>query len=195
MRWGFQAWLNSITLDFPLLDPNLNFAWDWILKHQWSWTGTWNWQNLKSIEFNSIFEKNILFKRKSNEEVLFATNLKNIHLFGFFIVIAWQFVSYIWILYHLRNHNDSMFKKNILDKHTLIQRKKTNIVTFYGQLFNFIMEMAFIFGLFIVFNFTIVENSLIPICMLITSSIYSMVEFFTSPEMKRVYWKNIWFRL
>ena len=145
--------------------------------------------------FNSIFEKNILFKRKSNEEVLFATNLKNIHLFGFFIVIAWQFVSYIWILYHLRNHNDSMFKKNILDKHTLIQRKKTNIVTFYGQLFNFIMEMAFIFGLFIVFNFTIVENSLIPICMLITSSIYSMVEFFTSPEMKRVYWKNIWFRL
>ena len=54
---------------------------------------------------------------------------------------------------------------------------------------------AFIFGLFIVFNSTFVENSLIPICMLITSSIYSMVEFFTSPEMKRVYWKNIWFRL
>ena len=95
-----------------------------------------------------------------------------------------EMIIYIRLYYTLWNHDEGMKNKITFDD--LRQRKRKNIITLSGQVISFFVE--FLVSLVIIaniFNQNLVDESLLPIVSITSTSVISIAQLWTSHELKR----------
>ena len=103
------------------------------------------------------------------------------HLF-----IPLELFIYMRIIYHLWKHDKENFQHKIITESTRQERNRKNVITLKGQVICFVIEMAFAIYLFIhTANFSFAEASVMPISLIIGSTIISIVQISSSHEMMR----------
>ena len=99
-------------------------------------------------------------------------------------MVVGEMIIYIRLCYTLWNHDEGMKNKISLDD--LRQRKMKNIITLSGQVISFFVEIFIsVLPFATIFNQNLVDASFFPISFIISTSIISIVQLWTSHELKR----------
>ena len=103
------------------------------------------------------------------------------HLF-----IPLELFIYMRIIYHLWKHDKENFQHKIITESMRQERNRKNVITLRGQVICFVIEMAFAIYLFIhTANFEFADASVMPITIIIASTIISIVQISSAHEMMR----------
>ena len=101
-----------------------------------------------------------------------------------------ELVIYMKLCYSLWKHDQGMKDKISDDDFRL--RKKKNIITLTGQVISFFTEFfASLLLILVMHNDLMVNASLVPIVRILSATVISISQFWTSHELKR-YLKNKW---
>ena len=97
-------------------------------------------------------------------------------------MVVGEMIIYIRLCYTLWNHDEGM--KNKISCDDLRQRKRKNIISLSGQVITFFVES--LLSLYaIVFSQNLIDVSILPILFITSTSIISVVQLWTSHELKR----------
>ena len=97
-------------------------------------------------------------------------------------MVASEMIIYIRLCYVLWNHDEGM--KDKISSDDLRQRKRKNIISLSGQVITFFVE--FLFPLYaMAFGQNLIDVSIFPILFITSTSIISVVQLWTSHELKR----------
>lgn len=136
--------------------------------------------------------------------ILFCTNvITHIHtpvkflrggiiIIGQLIIIG-ELIVYLWLLYQLRIHDKQKRKENIITSDIYLERKRKNVITLYGQMASFVVEI--VMSTYVIFhaliNQSITDPSVMTINTIATFTVIALTQFFTSHELRR-FVKEIW---
>ena len=97
-------------------------------------------------------------------------------------MVAGEMIIYIRLCYVLWNHDEGM--KDKISSDDLRQRKRKNIISLSGQVITFFVES--LLSLYaIAFSQNLIDVSIFPILFITTTSMISVVQLWTSHELKR----------
>ena len=97
-----------------------------------------------------------------------------------------EFIIYIWIIFHLWKHDRQVHQSGVITEHMKKERNQKNVVTLVGQIASFSVEIAFgIYTSIHVSNLSHIDSSVMPIFVIVGSTVISVVQICTSHEMKR----------
>ena len=95
-----------------------------------------------------------------------------------------EIIIYIRLCYVLWNHDEGM--KNKISSDDLRQRKRKNIISLSGQVISFFVEIFIsVLPFATIFNQNLVDASIFPVVFITSTSIISVVQLWTSHELKR----------
>ena len=98
-------------------------------------------------------------------------------------MVAGEMIIYIRLCYVLWNHDEGMKNKITFDD--LRQRKRKNIISLSGQVITFFVELLFPLFAIMTFSQNLIDVSFFPILFITSTSIISVVQLWTSHELKR----------
>ena len=100
-------------------------------------------------------------------------------------MVAGEMIIYIRLCYVLWNHDEGMKDKISFDD--LRQRKRKNIISLSGQVITFFVEFLISMYVLAIYQnlFDLSELSIFPILYIASTSIISVVQLWTSHELKR----------
>ena len=98
-------------------------------------------------------------------------------------MVAGEMIIYIRLCYVLWNHDEGMKDKISFDD--LRQRKRKNIISLSGQVITFFVELLFPLFAIMTFSQNLIDVSFFPILFITSTSIISVVQLWTSHELKR----------
>ena len=102
------------------------------------------------------------------------------------VMIIVELGIYVWIIWHLKRHDDDNVKMKIITEHMRQERHQKNVITLKGQAAGFIVEMAYVTYVAIhSTNFSLVDPSIMPISQIIAATTISVAQLLASHEMKR----------
>ena len=102
------------------------------------------------------------------------------------VVVIGELVIYLWILYHLYKHDKQKHEEGVITNDMVIERKQKNVITLYGQIASFVVEIVLSIYIIIHVSVTsITDPSIFPITNIVTFTIIALTQFFSSHEMKR----------
>ena len=133
-----------------------------------------------------------ILKGISNENIQDGKGLINFTGFVWLALIIVEAVCYVRIFRYI-SHHDKKIGSKVLSQAVLQQRKSRNVITFGGQVITFCLTfVAYILASFILNRseeFLGIEPAAYPLGIIFVSAARTMIQFFTSPEMKRYYLK------
>ena len=97
-------------------------------------------------------------------------------------MVVGEMIIYIRLCYTLWNHDEGMKNKITFDD--LRQRKRKNVISLSGQVIAFFVESLFPL-LVIARSQNLIDVSIFPILFITSTSIISVVQLWTSHELKR----------
>ena len=101
-------------------------------------------------------------------------------------LVLLELLIYLWIIYHLWKHDKENCEQNVITQQMRSQRNQKNIITLKGQVITFVIEIVyFIYIAVHTFNSAFVDASVMPISLMIISTVTSVVQILTSHEMMR----------
>ena len=100
-------------------------------------------------------------------------------------MVVGEMIIYIRLCYTLWNHDEGMKNKITFDD--LRQRKRKNIISLSGQVITFFVEFLISMHLIVINQnlFDLSDVSIFPILFITSTSIISVVQLWTSHELKR----------
>merc|ERR1711893_297630 len=103
------------------------------------------------------------------------------------LMIIGELIIYLWLLYQLRIHDKQKREENIITSDVYLERKRKNVITLYGQMASFIVEI--VMSTYVIFhaliNQSIADPSVMTINTIVTFSVIALTQFFTSHELRR----------
>ena len=86
-------------------------------------------------------------------------------IFGQLIIIG-ELVIYLWLIYHLRMHDKQKHQQGIITSSMVYERKRKNVITLYGQITSFVVEivLSIYIMIHVSVNQSIVDPSVFPYC-------------------------------
>ena len=150
------------------------FGWEKAIHYQdcmdMGWEQVHNLHDYDNQDFNSLMYKTLRFAPLMTGQTL----------------ILGELVIYLWIIYHLWNHDKKNFQDKIITNHMRKERNQKNIITLKGQVCTFLIEFAFTIYISIhARNFALVDPSAMAISLTICSTTISVVQILSSHEMMR----------
>ena len=110
------------------------------------------------------------------------------------IFIAFEFIAYIIIFWHLHKYNKDLKKEGQknrlgLSNEVIAKRKRCNVISFGGQFASFIIEIvgAITFHVLLEFHSSNAKNGYIPVVLITCGAILTIAFFIASPELRRFY--------
>ena len=101
-------------------------------------------------------------------------------------LVVVEFIIYIWIIFHLWKHDRQVHQSGVITEHMKKERNQKNVITLVGQIASFSVEIAFgIYTSIHVSNLSHIDSSVMPIFVIVGSTVISVVQICTSHEMKR----------
>ena len=109
------------------------------------------------------------------------------------VIITGELVIYLWLLYHLRLHDVKTHQEGVITAKMVSERKRKNVITLYGQITSFVVEivLSIYIMIHVSFNQSIVDPSVFPISNIVSFTIVALAQFFTSHDMRR-FVKETW---
>ena len=102
----------------------------------------------------------------------------------FQLLFVGEIIIYIKLYFTLRKHDEGM--KDLISTNDLRQRKRKNIISLSGQVISFFVEFfTSLYVLGIIFNQDFSDASLAPIVKIVSTSIVSISQLWTSHELRR----------
>ena len=102
------------------------------------------------------------------------------------IMIILELSIYLWIIWHLKKHDDVNCKNKIITEQMKRERHQKNVITLKGQAAGFVVEMAYVTYVAVhSSNFSLVDSSIMPISQIIGATTISVAQLLASHEMKR----------
>ena len=99
---------------------------------------------------------------------------------------------YVYLYQHLSDNDRKIEERGGLPKEEIFRRRKRNILTLYGQSFAFCIEAGFGFFFFMIqTRHNMDEFFMEPILVLVISTVISVAQFWSSPDLKRFYFPNM----
>ena len=103
------------------------------------------------------------------------------------VLIIGEFGIYLWLIYHLRLHDKQIHQTGIITATMVLERKRKNVITLYGQITSFVVEI--VLSIYIIIhvsvNQSIVDPSVFPISNIGSFTIIALAQFLTSHDMRR----------
>ena len=102
------------------------------------------------------------------------------------LLILGEISIYVWLIYKLCKHDKMSLKDGIITELTKRERNQKNVITLFGQVTSFFVE--FIVTVYIMVHITnnsSLDPSVMPISLIIASTLIAISQIVTSHEMKR----------
>ena len=98
-----------------------------------------------------------------------------------------------WRLYQLRLHDKQKYQEGIITSDMVLERKRKNVITLYGQTASFVVEI--VMSTYVIFhaliNQSISDPSIMTINTIVSFTAIALTQFFTSYETRR-FVKDVW---
>ena len=150
------------------------FGWEKAILFQFCMDIGWN--EVQAInQFNQEEDNDLFFKILRFAPLALAQAL-----------VIVEFIIYIWIIFHLWKHDRQVHQSGVITGHMKKERNQKNVITLVGQISSFSVEIAFgIYTSIHVSNSSRIDSSVMPIFVIVGSTVISLVQICTSHEMKR----------
>ena len=101
-------------------------------------------------------------------------------------LILLELLIYLWIIYHLWKHDKENCEQKVITQQMRNQRNHKNIITLKGQIITFVIEIVYFLYIAVhTFDSAFVDASVMPMSLIIISTVTSVVQILTSHEMMR----------
>ena len=101
-------------------------------------------------------------------------------------LILGEFLIYVWLLYQLWKHDKTSHNDGIITELTKKERNQKNVITLYGQVTSFFVEYIIcIYVIVHITNKSSLDPSIMPVSLIVASTLVAISQFVTSHEMKR----------
>ena len=100
---------------------------------------------------------------------------------------------YLWLLYQLHIHDKQIYQEGIITSAMVLERKRKNVITLYGQVASFVVEI--VMSIYVIIHAliypSITDPSVMTINSIVTLTAIALTQFFTSHDMRR-FVKEVW---
>ena len=109
------------------------------------------------------------------------------------MMIIGELMIYLWLLYQLRIHDKQIYQEGIITSTMVLERKRKNVITLYGQVTSFVVEI--VMSIYVIIHAliypSITDPSVMTINSIVTFTAIALTQFFTSHDMRR-FVKEVW---
>ena len=155
-----------------------------------NWFFSWNQNRILNC-FNLLFCE-IPFWLFTNHLTFFllGIQIRYLTVFIYQSIFICELVIYMKLCYSLWKHDQGM--KDKISENDFRLRKRKNIITLTGQVISFFTEfLTSLLLILVIHNDLMFNASLVPIVRILSSTVISISQLWTSHELKR-YLKNKW---
>ena len=98
-------------------------------------------------------------------------------------LIIKEVLIYLWIIFHLWKHNTENHLLGIITQHMKKECNQKNVITLFGQVATFVVEITFsIHAVIHASDIIVVDSSVMPIIQIVASTVVSIIQLLTSQE-------------
>ena len=103
------------------------------------------------------------------------------------MMIIGELTIYLWLLYQLRIHDKERYQEGVITTDMVKERKRKNVITLYGQMASFVVEIVMSFYVMIhaLIYPSITDPSVFTINSIVSLTMIALIQFFTSHDMRR----------